>query len=739
MCSGDADTGGVDFATDNDFRYIRLRTRKKRRDRGAKPKRMSSRRYPLSRPSRPSRLSRRPFFLLLPLGGLLAGPSACGDGSETVADDIESCRDDTRFLVGSGMHDITGPAEGLGMMGYALLGQKTQGIHTRLWARAHVIESPCSKKRVAFVSADLQSISLPVKQAVMRRLGQIYGTRYSDANVLLSATHTHSGPGGFSFYALYDLTIKGVNHQNVDAIVKGITEAIVKADMSLEPAQIRSGSVVASAGEAVGVNRSVRAYMRNPAEERAKYTSDTNRELTLLRFDRADGTSPGLINWYAVHGTSMSGKNHLISSDNKGRASFIFEEWKRRDRNKGGTFVASFAQSDEGDVSPTSPLGSNADGHADGHNTQQAGVKQFNLARKAYDGAQQTKGSIGFVHTYVKFDRVEVAPEFTGGTAKNTCVAAIGVSMLAGTEDGKGFGEEGTSCETVRDRGILSDLVCATRGDVCHAEKPVAVWTGSKRPVPWTPEVLPLQILRVADTAIVGVPFELTTMAGRRLRAQVLRDLQGTGVGRVVIAGLANAYAGYVATREEYMQQDYEGASTHFGPYELGAILQEVHKLAVAMKSGASVPPGPTPRSFARDSVIPIDVRPTDDPTPFDTNHGDLVTDAKDAYTRPGTVSVSFVGAHPARNLQSMGSYFYVERQGRGGWEVVQTDDHPDNEIHFVRHTCRLGSTCTRADIIWQVRSTTEPGTYRIRFVGDALQSGHTRSFEGVTRTFVVR
>ena len=34
----------------------------------------------------------------------------------------------------------------------------------------------------------------------------------------------------------------------------------------------------------------------------------------------------GLINWFAVHPTSMNNTNHLISGDNKGKASQMFEK-----------------------------------------------------------------------------------------------------------------------------------------------------------------------------------------------------------------------------------------------------------------------------------------------------------------------------------------------------------------------------------------------------------------------------
>jgi neutral ceramidase len=74
------------------------------------------------------------------------------------------CAGNTAFQVGSGIYDVTGPAAELGMMGYAMLEQKTAGIHQRLRARAFVIASPCNGKRVAFVSADAGQIFQGVKQ-----------------------------------------------------------------------------------------------------------------------------------------------------------------------------------------------------------------------------------------------------------------------------------------------------------------------------------------------------------------------------------------------------------------------------------------------------------------------------------------------------------------------------------------------------------------------------------------------
>jgi neutral ceramidase len=38
-----------------------------------------------------------------------------------------------------------------------------------------------------------------------------------------------------------------------------------------------------------------------------------------------------------------------------------------------------------------------------------------------------------------------------------------------------------------------------------------------KTPTPWSPSVLPIQIIKIGNLFILGVPGEFTTMAGRRL------------------------------------------------------------------------------------------------------------------------------------------------------------------------------------------------------------------------------
>lgn len=48
--------------------------------------------------------------------------------------------------------------------------------------------------------------------------------------------------------------------------------------------------------------------------------------MTQLRFISEKGIPLGVINWFAIHATSMNNSNTLVSSDNVGYASVKFEE-----------------------------------------------------------------------------------------------------------------------------------------------------------------------------------------------------------------------------------------------------------------------------------------------------------------------------------------------------------------------------------------------------------------------------
>jgi neutral ceramidase len=665
------------------------------------------------------------------------------------------------YTIGSGIYDITGPAAELGMMGYSMPDQKTEGISMRLRARAFVVVDPANGKRVAFVSADTGIITQGVKQQVTKLLLSRFGGLYTDQNVLISANHTHSGPGAYSHYALYNLSMLGYDKVNFNCVASGIFQAIVRAHSNLAP-----GNILINTGQLdnCGWNRSPAAYNNNPAAERARYTANTDETMLLLKFVTSTGKEIGALNWFAVHPTSLGNTNRLISGDNKGYASYLFEKAMGTNYAATNTFVAAFAQTNSGDVSPNIYWGY-PNGIDDYSHMLTIGERQYQKAITLYDNAATAlSGSVDFRYQYVDFSNEIITSDFMpdGMGSGNTCTAAIGVSMLAGsTEDGKGIDiPEGITYPY--DISILGTVfpwsfTLLPEDQACHAEKPIILPMGRIRPqgIPLTPEVLPVQILKIGNLAIVGHPTEITTMAGRRLRETVQNELSGM-VDHVVIAGLSNAYAGYVATREEYALQHYEGASTHFGPYALNAFQQRFAGIASDMAAGAASAPGPTPRDIADSQLISVPGVVFDD-VPLGKSFGDVETNANASYARGNTVKVVFWGAHPRNNLRIQDTFLVVEkvnttevcRQEKVGCDTVMvcedqitgyTPVAKDGDPETMYRWKRDGIANSKVTITWKIPPNAAPGKYRIRHFGN-WKSGWTgaiSSYEGASAIFTV-
>ncbi len=664
------------------------------------------------------------------------------------------------YLIGAGVYDITGPAAEVGMMGYSMVDQKTSGIHMRLRSRAYVIADPVGGKRIAFVCADLGMIFQAVKQQVVEKLqnDSDLGGLYSEQNVLLSATHTHSGPGGFSHYTTYDLSVLGFIEENFNAIVDGIYRSIKIAHTNLTP-----GKILIARGELdnCGWQRSYDAYMNNPAQERALYAANTDKTMTLLKLVSNTNQEIGVINWFAVHPTSIGNTNHLITGDNKGYAEYLFEKCKGTNYSAQNqrTFVAAFAQTNAGDVSPNIYWGY-PDGATDFNHMKLIGQRQFDKALALYNGASEyLEGSVDYRHRHVNFDELAIDPLWADGqSGMTTCSAAIGFSQVAGsTEDGAGIdlAHEGM----VWGDNSWPEFTFVPDLQECQAEKIILFPAGDAVPYPWVPEVLPLQIVRIGNLAIVAAPVEITTMAGRRIRETVQAQL-GDLVDYVVISAVSNAYCSYLTTREEYAVQHYEGGSNMFGPYSLNAFQQELAAIAVALRDGVSITSGPTPRDL-RNDVINFQTGVIWDGKYLDQEFGDVEMDANASYHRGETVSVQFVGGHPKNNLMIQQTFLKVEKMktetvtecheekvgcdtivvceqvpGLVFDKVVATDGEPETIYEWQREGVDRSNVIVR----WTIPADAVPGQYRIRHLGHWKNGwdGSINPYEGVSRVFTV-
>lgn len=666
--------------------------------------------------------------IYLPCSGLYAR-----DGRYESEIDFEN----SEFLIGTGIHDITGPIAEVGMMGYGLIEQIAHGLHIRLRSRAFAVVGK-NGKRIVFVSADLGQLFQGVKQGVVKKIkaSPELAPLYGDDNIIISATHTHSGPGGYSHYFMYNLMTLGFNRQNFEAITDGIYKSILKAHKNLEPGSIR---MVKGELDDAGWNRSYLAYEANPIEEREKYSSSTDKTMTLLRFDNADGSAAGVLNWFAVHPTSLGNTNDLISGDSKGVASYNFEKKMNTNYKKERTFIAAFAQSNSGDVSPNIFWGYPDEEH-DFERMEIIAKRQLNKAEILYDEAKENlSGSISYGQSYVDMHNLKVDSKWIHDDSENvsTCAASIGFPMIAGsTEDGRGvsFSHEGISWSST---GWFSKEESSYSKDNCHGEKIVLLPMTSMKPYPWTPEVMPIQIATIGSLAIIAIPFEISTMASRRLKNTVLGQLKSNGITDAVIAGLANAYSGYVTTSEEYAIQHYEGASTHFGPYTLNAYQQEYARVAKAISSGEEPVNKATPRDLSGSQIITHDGASVIlDTTPLGKSFGDVEENPSKIYSRGQNVKCVFWGAHPKNNLRTQGTFLAIERKEGNKWKVVARDWDPETTYRWERS----GVANSKVTISWKIPSDAESGEYRIKHFGDSKSIiKRVSSYKGVSRVFTVK
>jgi neutral ceramidase len=218
------------------------------------------------------------------------------------------------------------------------------------------------------------------------------------------------------------------------------------------------------------------------------------------------------------------------------------------------------------------------------------GTYQYQAAKSVMGSALvPVTGAVKSVHTYLNMSFHSFT--LTNGSTVHTCPPAMGFSFAGGTTDGPGafdFIQGETS-------GNVSNPLWAIVGDAvtkpppaeqvaCQYPKPILLDTGyATFPYQWQPDTVDVQMLRVGQLVMLIMPGELTTMSGRRMRNAVRSALIKQGVldnsAYVVIAGPANTYAHYVATREEYSVQRYEGASTIFGQFTLEAYIDKYTSL----------------------------------------------------------------------------------------------------------------------------------------------------------------
>ncbi len=519
--------------------------------------------------------------------------------------------ENTVLLAGVGKADIT-PRPGMPMAGYSANANYGKGFRTRLYSRVIYLK-PTGGKPVALVQCDLLSGS----ELVHRKLAELVAekTDLDLGGIVLSATHTHSGPGnlmGSNFYMLKAANSGGLDVKFLDFVTERIASAVIEAYRNRKPAKLATGSL-----EVYGFtrNRSIEAYKANANADPVKAADRhkaVNPVLHMVRVDILDDgrgayVPAGAFTSFSIHGTTVPSDNDLYSGD-------VFAymerelEWEMKRKHGVDTFVHAVANSTHADNSPNVKKGRQGfrESRRLGLGLGAKSIELFNSLGSSLRADVKISSALREVDYYKNNEINGIA----------LCDSPrVGNTLLAGASDGG-------------PTPILSWLPFFREGSRrwfftggCHGHRRITGGFLQSLVLPRLefPHVITYQSVRVGDTVFTPLPYEITMESGCRIAGAVKKEAGEGGIknGRhFIVLSCSNGYTGYCTTPEEYSIQRYEGGHTLYGPNTSPFLAAHAGKLAGEMSRKGSFLDASsgwsysfTGRTFYRDYNSPLGTR----------------------------------------------------------------------------------------------------------------------------------
>jgi neutral ceramidase len=477
----------------------------------------------------------------------------------------------SELRAGAGRADIT-PRTGYYMFGWVRSDARAHGQLTRLFARAIVLER--GHRKVALVSADMGAIP---NGLVVDAAKRVAGRGFSDRNVIVSASHTHSAATGYFNYPAFNTvaptdTTPGqfsvgepADEKLYSFLSRQIAASIRRADRDVGPARAGWGRARLTG---LTENRSIEAHLADHGIYRPfgegsvsmdpkGYVHTIDPHVSVLRVDKVEGGREvpiGMWSTFADHGTVVKPTFAYYNADHHAAAARVAEDQIRRIGHVPASqeVVNSYGNSDEGDITAGIEHSGPAGAYEVGRTEARSMVTAWRHAGRSLDATPKLS---------LRWTRACFCGRATAaGPVDSTAV--VGLPFLTGSEENRGplYDETGIPFE-----GYRSPASTPRQGDKIQT---------IRDPNGTFPDAVPLSALQVGREVIVTIPGEMSEGMGRRVRRAVLEAARGSGIRGVVVSGLANDFIQYLTTPEEYGRQHYEGGSTLFGPAS-GVFIQE--------------------------------------------------------------------------------------------------------------------------------------------------------------------
>jgi len=459
--------------------------------------------------------------------------------------------------------DIT-PPPGLPTAGHSLYASFGVGFRNKLMARVAYIK-PKKGRPVALVQCDLISGSRIVHHKVAELIAE--KTDVDSAGLVITATHTHSGPGNYvgnNFYNDLISNAKGFIEKYFVFICEQIATAVIEAYENRKPARVATGTTTV---EKVTKNRSLPAYLLNENIQQQKANPSefdaVNPYLHMIRIDCLDSEGE-----YVPVGTFTNFSNHpnsrpselddLYHGDVTAFSERVLEQRIKKHYSTEWEPVHAAANGAHGDCNPN---------HSEEITETFSDLRALGetIASRAFDlfVSLDKRLKDDAVIRYQARD-IDLLKENRANSVQLAKRPAMGMASLAGAQ-GRGRGSFTRSVPF-----FAAGYPRRTFTDSEHGSKRIAF--GPLQKLLYQKKDYPhyffAQIVQIDDHVLLPLPWEVTFESGNRIEAYVKNKAEAAGMEeayKFIITDVANGYLGYMTTPEEYSLQFYEGGSNHYG------------------------------------------------------------------------------------------------------------------------------------------------------------------------------
>lgn len=382
-------------------------------------------------------------------------------------------------------------------------------------------------EKVFWVRTDLIGAFQDLRQAVLQGLHNEGMPELEQGQLLLHGTHTHSGLGALNPRLFPQvLTVDRFVEPIFDAVSNQIIEAILEADQDLQPARIGVG--MAERSDLTRNRRGTCTAKGDPP------SPDPDPTIGILRIDRDDNDEPlATVFNFAVHGTSLSDDNLLLSPDNMGWAEWFIEQ------EIGG--MALFFNGAQGDITP------------------RGAPDDTELPREAYIGKELSNTVVAARPGILTTDEARLRWKHCHLDQPDR-------------PDGKGCPAE-FELENFQLRPLM--FLEYPQDSDCYIDRGDGPWVIQITKEDDPPKVEREGAVMGAFLIETGPELQATSTLVMTMPGEPIRDIgmlmkanAPAGADNAWVFGLSNAHMGYIVTEEEYGQGGYEAGANFFGPTE---------------------------------------------------------------------------------------------------------------------------------------------------------------------------